>query len=232
MMKIILAIALFLVSTCTFSQTFTFTRTSPAVVQGNADTILDSYAHINNLTTGNITVRFTITNMIVPSGWDTIAMCTWRNCYPPGTYVIDEVLSPGEQEVHLYVYPYLFPGSGSCKVTASHLSTSITQDFGFQANPIGIHQISTVVKEFSLSQNYPNPFNPSTKINFSIPSNDYVSLRVFDILGREVFSLIEGELTGGVYEVDFNPSGLSSGIYIYSLRSGNNIQTKRMVLNK
>ncbi len=226
------ALTLFFVSFCTISQTITFVRTSPAIVQGNADTILDSYAHITNLTSGNISVRFSITDMVVPTGWDTIAMCTWRNCYPPGTYVIDEILSPGEQEIHLYVYPYLFPGSGSCKVTASYQSTSITQDFGFQANPIGIQQISTIVKEFSLSQNYPNPFNPNTKIDFSIPKSDYVSLKIFDMLGREVSSLVNGQLAAGVYQVDFNSANLSSGLYFYSIRSGDYSKVKKMVLNK
>ena len=97
---------------------------------------------------------------------------------------------------------------------------------------IGIQQISSIVKEFSLAQNYPNPFNPNTKINFSIPKGDHVSLRVYDMLGREVAVLVNGLLTAGEYQADFNAKGLSSGMYYYSLRSGDYVDVKKMVLVK
>jgi hypothetical protein len=232
MKNLLLAAFIIFAAVSAYSQTISFHRTSVSVVQGPADTILDSYGTLNNLTSGNITVRFTLSNMVVPSGWDTIGICTWQNCYGPGSYVIDEVCSPGEHEIHLYVYPWEISGSGSCRVTASHLSTSISEDFGFTANPIGIQQISNVVKEFSLSQNYPNPFNPNTKINFSIPKSDFVSLRVYDMLGREIKVLVNGALTAGEYETDFDAKGLSSGMYYYSLRAGEYVDVKKMVLVK
>ena len=84
-------------------------------------------------------------------------------------------------------------------------------------NIVAVWPISTVAESFSLSQNYPNPFNPSTKISFSIPERGYVSLKVYDLLGREVKELVGANYPRGVYEIDFISEDLSSGIYIYSM---------------
>lgn len=98
---------------------------------------------------------------------------------------------------------------------------------------ININQISTVVPEgFSLSQNYPNPFNPATKINFSLPHKSRVSLKVFDITGKEIALLINEKLNSGTYEYSFNASSFSSGIYFYKLEAENFSETKRMMLLK
>ncbi len=86
--------------------------------------------------------------------------------------------------------------------------------------------------KFSLDQNYPNPFNPSTKINYSIPEKSFISLKVYDILGKEVAALVNEQKPAGSYEVNFNASGLASGIYIYKLESGGNILTRKMLLMK
>ena len=85
---------------------------------------------------------------------------------------------------------------------------------------------------FNLTQNYPNPFNPSTKISFEIPKNGDVSLKVFDLVGREVATLINQSISKGSYEVEFNAAGLPSGIYFYQLRAEKYVETKKMVLMK
>jgi len=85
---------------------------------------------------------------------------------------------------------------------------------------------------FVLNQNYPNPFNPSTTINFSIQSSDFVSLKIYDVLGNEVASLVNEEKPAGTYEVNFNASLLSSGIYFYKLQAGSFISTKKLTLIK
>lgn len=96
---------------------------------------------------------------------------------------------------------------------------------------IGIDQISSIVPDgYSLSQNFPNPFNPSTVINFSIPFNTNVSLKVFDINGREISVLVNGILQVGNYNVNFNSSDLSSGIYYYRLEGKGFSETKKMTL--
>ena len=91
---------------------------------------------------------------------------------------------------------------------------------------------STIPSSFKLGQNYPNPFNPTTSINFSIPKSGIIELKVYDMLGREVASLINEYKSAGTYIVDFNASGLSSGVYIYRLKAENFIESKKMTLLK
>jgi hypothetical protein len=90
--------------------------------------------------------------------------------------------------------------------------------------------------KFSLSQNYPNPFNPSTKINYEIPVDADVSLKLFDISGKEVFSLVNEFKAAGYYTVNFRGDKLSSGTYFYRLTTFDGIkqvtETKKMVLTK
>jgi hypothetical protein len=85
---------------------------------------------------------------------------------------------------------------------------------------------------FNLAQNYPNPFNPSTKINYSIAQFSQVALKIYDVLGTEVATLVNEEKPAGSYEVNFNASQLSSGIYFYKLQAGSFIQTRKMILIK
>jgi len=86
--------------------------------------------------------------------------------------------------------------------------------------------------EFFLYQNYPNPFNPTTTINFSVPSSEFVTLKVFDVLGNELSTLVNEEKPVGSYKVEFDASRLSSGIYFYRLSAGEFIQTRKMILMK
>jgi len=85
---------------------------------------------------------------------------------------------------------------------------------------------------FALSQNYPNPFNPTTDIKFSIPKTGLVKIAVYDAMGREAAVLVNESLSAGSYSVDFNASNLSSGIYFYTMFSGNFKETKKMILVK
>lgn len=88
------------------------------------------------------------------------------------------------------------------------------------------------IKTFYLSQNYPNPFNPSTTISFQVPVESNVSLKIYDMLGNEVASLVNETKTAGEYEVEFNAATISSGIYFYRLQAGDFVETKRMMLMK
>ncbi len=87
-------------------------------------------------------------------------------------------------------------------------------------------------KQYLLEQNYPNPFNPSTSIVYSVPSNEYVSLKVFDVLGNEVAVLVNEQQGAGKYSVEFNANNLTSGVYFYSINVGNFRQVKKMMLLK
>jgi uncharacterized protein (TIGR02145 family) len=86
--------------------------------------------------------------------------------------------------------------------------------------------------KFTLSQNFPNPFNPSTKINYSVPKIGFVTIKVYDILGREVSTLVNEEKLPGNYEVKFDGSNLSSGVYYYQMRAGQFVETKKLILLK
>ncbi|UCH66418.1 MAG: T9SS type A sorting domain-containing protein [Ignavibacterium sp.] len=89
---------------------------------------------------------------------------------------------------------------------------------------------STSVDKFQLSQNYPNPFNPYTSIKYSIASEGYIKLVVYNMIGEEVTVLVDGQIEAGFYEVSFNGSNLSSGTYFYKLQADSFIETKKMVL--
>ena len=90
----------------------------------------------------------------------------------------------------------------------------------------------TVINSYRLEQNYPNPFNPSTTINYNLPVQQHVSLKVYDVLGNEIATLINVEQNAGSHSIDFNASQLGSGVYFYRLETGNFAETKSMILIK
>lgn len=92
--------------------------------------------------------------------------------------------------------------------------------------------LNNIPHQFVLEQNFPNPFNPETSIKFSIPERAFVSLRVYNSLGQEVAIPIENEMEAGSYNLKFDGSGLSSGIYLYTIKAGNFVQTKKMIMMK
>jgi len=113
--------------------------------------------------------------------------------------------------------------AGFSNLYAYKKSTYITD-----IKPIG----NTIPDKYSLEQNYPNPFNPVTRIVFSIPKSENVNLKIFDILGREKENLINGKLNPGTYEIIFDGSKYSSGIYFYSLQAGNYNESRKMIILK
>jgi hypothetical protein len=99
------------------------------------------------------------------------------------------------------------------------------------ANPVGVEENPAVhPTEYALKQNYPNPFNPSTKIKYQIPKLSFATLKVYDVLGSEILTIVNEEKPAGSYEILFNAMNLSSGIYFYQLKAESYIETKKMVL--
>jgi hypothetical protein len=97
----------------------------------------------------------------------------------------------------------------------------------------GVREVPGVQPQaFRLGQNYPNPFNPATKIQYSIPASSFVTLKVFDVLGREVATLVNGEQGAGSYSADFDATNLADGPYFYRIQAGNFSETKKMMLLK
>ncbi|MCI0473176.1 MAG: T9SS type A sorting domain-containing protein [Ignavibacteria bacterium] len=117
---------------------------------------------------------------------------------------------------------YAYAGQGPLNVyyNQEHLPTFIT--------PVG----TNIPVKYSIDQNYPNPFNPSTTIRFAVPENKFVKLYVFDMLGRKVAELVNEELNAGTYDIKWDASAFTSGVYFYKLQSGNFEETKRMLLIK
>ncbi|MBT8380459.1 MAG: T9SS type A sorting domain-containing protein [Ignavibacteria bacterium] len=99
-------------------------------------------------------------------------------------------------------------------------------------NPTSVENEVKLPIHISLEQNYPNPFNPSTTIKYGITDKSFVELRIYDVLGREVVLLVNEEQDAGYYELNFNASSLSSGVYLYQLKAGEFIETKKMLLLK
>ena len=95
-----------------------------------------------------------------------------------------------------------------------------------------VQKAKTILTGFKLTQNYPNPFNPSTKIKYSIPKNDKAKIKIFDIIGNEIATLVNEEKIAGTYEVTWNAIDLPSGVYFYQLKAGSFFETKKMILMK
>jgi len=93
-------------------------------------------------------------------------------------------------------------------------------------------QVQNLPSTIKLGQNYPNPFNPSTTIQYSLPSNGNVTLKVYDVLGREVETLVNGRQAAGTHCVILNASRLASGVYFYQLQAGDNVQCKKLMVIK
>ncbi|MBS4028106.1 MAG: T9SS type A sorting domain-containing protein [Ignavibacteriales bacterium] len=112
-----------------------------------------------------------------------------------------------------------------------------TMDYNFtydkKTGVAGVKEISNEIPNgFSLAQNFPNPFNPSTSIQFQIATEGYTTLKIFDVLGQELTTLVSKNLTPGTYSATWNADNVQSGVYFYKLQSGNYSETKKLVLMK
>ena len=149
-----------------------------------------------------------------------------------GWYQPSGVFALGVESFNGFVY--ISDGLGGIQIYRNLLVT-----------PVSVEPDKILVQDFKLEQNYPNPFNPSTKIKYSIPNviasetkqSQFVSLKIYDILGNEVATLVNDEQPAGTYEVEFSVAQVSrpvlpSGVYFYKLKSGSFIETKKMVLIK
>ena len=92
--------------------------------------------------------------------------------------------------------------------------------------------MTALPKEYKLGQNYPNPFNPTTRIEFQLPESKFVSLKIYNIQGTLIATLIDGEMEAGFHSVDWDASGFASGVYFYRFNSGSFNATKRLLLLK
>jgi uncharacterized protein (UPF0248 family) len=158
-----------------------------------------------------------------------------RNGSPYENYSLNGFSQVTTQMQH---YSYYFQMDHSTDFTARVIFNCGMDDADLYLDNISVKEIvssveddvESVVNDYFLESNYPNPFNPTTNIGFRIADFGFVSLKVFDVLGNEITTLIEEDLAGGKYEVDFDASNLPSGIYFYRLTANNFSMTRKMIL--
>ncbi|MGE5804751.1 MAG: T9SS type A sorting domain-containing protein, partial [Ignavibacteria bacterium] len=164
-------------------------------------------------------------------------------------YDLHSALAPPENELftNYITEDYtLIEGSEAVDKGTNYVSEIITKDLNNLSRPqgngfdIGAYEYSTpsgiksgkILSEFLLYQNYPNPFNPATKIRYSIGNTQFVTLKVFNFLGREVAALVNEIKPAGEYEIELNASELASGVYFYKVQAGDYTSTKKLILLK
>jgi hypothetical protein len=146
---------------------------------------------------------------------------------PPPSFNIDVPVASGTI-FSVRVYPFLKSQSGSqtgkyvCLQDVIISGTSVT----------GVNDNKLFPGNFNLLQNYPNPFNPTTDIQYSVKNSCFVTLKVFNVIGKEVATVVNETKTPGLYNVSFNAAGLSNGVYFYRMKAGNFTMTKKMILLK
>jgi len=182
-------------------------------------------------TTHNVTVQnfsFSPQTLTITVG----DIVKWTNV--SGTHNVranDDSFFSGPAAPAIWEFSHTFNSAGNFPYYCEpHLSMGMTGTIIVQ-NPVSVED-EFVVDQFKLEQNYPNPFNPSTRISYSVPATTVVNLKVFDIIGNEVATLVNKEQPAGYYQVDFDASNLSGGVYFYQLATNEFVNTKKMILIK
>ncbi|MCP5061994.1 MAG: T9SS type A sorting domain-containing protein [Ignavibacteriae bacterium] len=178
-----------------------------------------------------ITVDLTSSNIDVSNPF--VAAFVVEGTYPENNRIMITEQPDGDNHSFTYLQD---PSSG--EPDWYYLSASETTTFAylirayvsFGVTDVEDQIIDILPMDFNLSQNYPNPFNPTTVIKYAIPTQSNVLLKVYNILGKEVSTLVNEEKSSGNYEVNFNANNLASGIYYYTLKAGSFTETKKMIL--
>lgn len=189
--------------------------------------------------TVNYKVQYKLVTSLTPSGIP--ATITGGNIFYDSAAVANLSIAPLQVQFNNMTYYFQrWQGSGIGSYTGTQPNVQIPMNGVIVETavwdtipPIGIKGISTEVpKTYSLDQNYPNPFNPATKIKFALPNSGFVSLKVYDILGNEVYTLDQSYRKAGYYEASFDASNLASGVYFYKLVTEGYTATRKMLLIK
>jgi len=172
----------------------------------------------------------------LPFYWDGTSNLLIEICFNNSSYTSNTtVYATASSGRNIHYHSDLSTGDGCAIATTPGSTYTALPNISIVMNP-GPNNITGDPRElpttYSLSQNYPNPFNPVTKINFAIPKQSFVTIKVFDILGREVKTLINENKSAGNYIVEFNASTLASGVYYYRIEAGDFRDVKKMILIK
>lgn len=197
-----------------------------------------------NVSTDSLIIFEVRTINDLPSGWSS-SLCFGLLCFPPDMDSVatappfpEPPLQPGDT---LVTSLHVFTDQGSVATahvqiqvgTFSNPEDRIILDFTATTDPtINVVNENNYLNSYYLFQNYPNPFNPSTRISYNVGEPGLVQLKVYNILGVEVASLVNELKNSGNYSVDFNAANFSSGVYFYSFSVNNFTQTRKMILEK
>ncbi len=122
--------------------------------------------------------------------------------------------------------------AGTSKQSNTQVVSSLLADTAFRAAPVGVEGIDQMPLQFALAQNYPNPFNPTTVISYQLPVAGKILLKVYDVLGREVATLVNEVRQAGNHSVQRNAQGMASGVYFYRITANDFVRTKKLLLLK
>jgi hypothetical protein len=172
----------------------------------------------------NVVILMSNSNGYIGAGaWETYqATSAYTQFVVPIEYLPGE--TPDSAYIQIAVYDSSGVGTGGVGAYA------IVDDLSLGGPATAITGNNVSINSFELKQNYPNPFNPSTVISYTLPTSGEVTLKVYNVLGDEVTTLVNEEKSAGSYEVKFDASQLSSGIYFYKLQAGLFVETKKMML--
>ncbi len=175
-------------------------------------------------------------NLTTPFLWIGSQNLAIEICFNNSSYTSNTTVkgTPNTLNQNKHNHSDLSSGDGCVSITSPGTTYTARPNISLTVNaPVNLtNENNLIPTKYELAQNFPNPFNPSTKINFAIPKQGMVTLKVFDILGREVAVLVNDVKQPGYYSLDFDASHLASGVYFYKLTSGTFNEVKRMVLVK
>ncbi|MBU1101866.1 MAG: T9SS type A sorting domain-containing protein [Bacteroidetes bacterium] len=168
----------------------------------------------------------TITNCAF---WN-ISKVSWSNSTEGWAHVVTDTVTTDPQFVDAANGDFTIP-AGNVLLSFSSTGGAVG-DPRWAVNATSLERVEELPVEFALDQNYPNPFNPTTNIVFDIIQSENVTLNIYDILGREVSTLVNERLAAGSYRYEFDAKNLPSGIYIYTIQAGSKVASRKMILMK
>ncbi len=175
-------------------------------------------------------------NLTSPFQWNGTSNIAIEICFNNSSYTsnstVNSTANSSSQNKHQH--SDLSSGDGCTAITSAGSSYTARPNISLTFNILNEagNNNNGIPTRYELAQNYPNPFNPATKINYAIPKQGLVTMKIYDVLGREIASLVNEVMQPGYYTVDFDASHLASGVYFYKLESGSFSEVKRMMLIK
>jgi plastocyanin len=176
--------------------------------------------------------EFTPNNLTVLVG-DTVKWTYTSGANAHNVMADDGSFTSGPPALPPWTYKHVFTSAGSnpyyCEPHGDPGGSGMSGVVNVQ-NPVSVSDDDLIADKFELMQNYPNPFNPSTSIKYTISNRQFVLLKIYNILGDEIATLVNEEKEQGVYSITFDATGLSSGMYLYKLQAGSFVEMKKMIL--